>query len=303
MFGPDDRLLIAVSGGKDSLSLWDVLIELGYQVDGMYIGLGIDEGIRYSDNSLKAILTFMEGHSGLRLHVVDMQSTYGTTIPELARRSRRGRGKPCSACGLSKRHIMNEVAVRRGYDVLVTGHNLDDEAAVLLQNTLHWQTGYLARQSPVLEATHPGLVRKAKPFCRFYEREVAAYAIIRGINYQYDECPFSVGATTLYYKELLNRLERESPGSKSQFYTQFLRVRKKGLMTFGEPEGEVVLRPCQICGQPTTAGEICAFCRLWVRPGVGVEEAKNVVPTLKLRTIEKTAEGEEDARPQADLVM
>ena len=44
MFGPDDRVLVAVSGGKDSLSLWDVLLQLGYQADGLYIDLGIDVG-------------------------------------------------------------------------------------------------------------------------------------------------------------------------------------------------------------------------------------------------------------------
>ncbi len=283
MFQPQDRILVAVSGGKDSLALWDVLTQLGYKADGLYIGLGIDEGTRYSELSLEAIRKFMAERPGLRLNIVDMKESYGETIPELAQRTRRGRGKPCAVCGLSKRHIMNEVALREGYDVLATGHNLDDEAAVLFQNTLHWQTGYLARQSPVLEATLPGLVRKVKPFCRFYEREVAAYAIVRGIEYQYDECPFSVGATTIYYKELLNRLEQHSPGSKFQFYTQFLNVKKKGLITFHEPEGEVILRPCRICGQPTTAGEICAFCRLWVRPDMDVEEAKRVVPTLKLR--------------------
>ncbi len=280
MFSHKDRILVAVSGGKDSLSLWDVLAQLGYQVDGLYIGLGIDEGIQYSNKSLEAIQQFLAERPHLHLHVVDMKDTYGESIPELARRSRRGRGKPCSVCGLSKRHIMNEVALKGGYDVLATGHNLDDEAAVLFQNTLHWQTGYLARQDPVLEATHPGLVRKVKPFCRFYEREVAAYAIVRGIDYQYDECPFAEGATTIYYKELLNRLEGQSPGAKFQFYTQFLNAKRKGLISFHEPEGEVILRPCRVCGQPTTAGEICAFCRLWVRGDMSEEEAKARVPEL-----------------------
>ena len=41
MFGPEDRVLVAVSGGKDSLALWDVLLDLGYQEGGLYLGLGI----------------------------------------------------------------------------------------------------------------------------------------------------------------------------------------------------------------------------------------------------------------------
>ena len=261
MFGPGDRLLVAVSGGKDSLALWDVLARLGYQADGLYIGLGIGGDDGYSAASQAKAQAFAEAH-GLTLHVVDIKETYGESIPELARRTGRGRGKPCSVCGLVKRHVMNRVALEGDYAAVATGHNLDDEAAVLLQNTLRWQTGYLARQAPVLEATHPGLARKVKPFCRFYERETAAYALVRGIDYIYDECPYATGATTIFYKELLNRLERRSPGAKHGFYLEFLRAKKKGQLLLPAETGEG-LHPCERCGQPTTAPGLCAFCRLW----------------------------------------
>src|SRR6188474_2593293 len=48
MLGHGDRVLVAVSGGKDSLALWDLLLDLGYQADGLYLGLGIGD---YSDES------------------------------------------------------------------------------------------------------------------------------------------------------------------------------------------------------------------------------------------------------------
>ncbi len=262
MFGPEHKVLVAVSGGKDSLALWDILLRLGYQADGLYIGLGIDEGIGYSDLSLEKVRNFHAQHPERQLHIVDVKETYGENIPELAQRTRRGRGKPCSVCGLAKRHIMNRIALEGGYFALATGHNLDDEAAVLFQNVLHWQTGYLARQAPVLEEGE-GLARKVKPLCRFYEREVAAYALMRGIDYIYDECPFSVGAKTIYYKELLNQLEAQSPGAKHQFYLQFLEARRRGEILFAGGREEVALHPCRSCGQPTTAPDLCAFCRLW----------------------------------------
>ncbi len=75
-----------------------------------------------------------------------------------------------------------------GYDVLATGHNLDDEAAVLFGNTLQWSGDFLLRQGPVLPEM-PGMARKAKPLCRLYEREMTSYAILRGIEYIYEECP------------------------------------------------------------------------------------------------------------------
>jgi uncharacterized protein (TIGR00269 family) len=261
MFAPDDRVLVAVSGGKDSLALWDVLHKLGYHADGLYIDLGIDGGIGYSEISHRKIEQFLSTRPGLHLEVVDVPKEYGLPVNEAADLTLRGAGKTCSVCGLTKRHIMNRVAGEGGYDVLATGHNLDDEAAVLFGNTLRWQVGYLSRQGPVLPASGDGLARKVKPFCRFYERETAAYALLSGIDYIQEECPYAVGARTIYHKEILNQLEEHSRGAKLQFYLSFLQAKEEGL--FQPVDDRVELVPCSSCGQPTTAGGYCAFCRLW----------------------------------------
>ena len=260
MFNRDDRVLLAVSGGKDSLALWDILTRLGYSVDGLYIELGIDGGIGYGQRSHTCVRNFADEHD-VHMIVVDVQSEYGASIPELAHLTRRGKGKPCSVCGMSKRYIMNRVARDEGYAVLATGHNLDDETAVLFQNTMHWQTDYLARQGPALPALGSGFVRKVKPLCRFYEREMAAYVLLRGIQYMYAECPFSVGANSIYYKEVLGRLEEDRPGAKLQFYLSFLQAREGGF--FGSTIDGEQLKVCESCGQPTTAPGECAFCRMW----------------------------------------
>jgi uncharacterized protein (TIGR00269 family) len=260
MFGPDEKILVAVSGGKDSLSLWDILQRLGYQVDGMYIGLGIDEGLGYSDESHRLAEKFAI-ERGLKLHVVDIQKEYGHSIPALAQLSNRGHGKPCSVCGLTKRHEMNRIAHDLGYDVLATGHNLDDEAAVLFGNTLKWSKELLLRQKPVLPE-HDGLARKVKPLCRFYEKEMTAYAMLRGIEYIYEECPFSSGSTTIYYKELLNRLENERPGAKLSFYLDFLDARENGLFADDVAKTIPPLFNCPTCGQPTRYEGKCSFCRM-----------------------------------------
>ena len=269
MFAPQERLLVAVSGGKDSLSLWDILWRLGYQADGLYIGLGIDEGIGYSDESHRLTVKFA-AERNLTLHVVDMEKEYGQPIPVIAKTTTRGRGKPCSVCGLSKRHVMNRVAREGGYDVLATGHNLDDEAAILFANTMNWIPGYLVRQSPVLEANRPGLVRKVKPLCRIYEREMAAYAILREIEYIYDECPFAEGSKQIYYKELLNRMEADRPGAKLAFYLSYLQAKENGLFAPQADPGVELLHSCPSCGQPTSAPGECAFCRMVARVAASV---------------------------------
>ncbi len=253
MFTHEDRILVAVSGGKDSLALWDVLRRLGYTATGMYINLGIGD---YSQESSRKAAAYATAQ-GAELLVVDIPEEYGMNVEEFARAARR---VSCSACGLSKRYLFNKVALDGGFSLVATGHNLDDEAAVLLGNLLHWQTEYLARQAPVLPSTHPHLVRKVKPLYRIAEREAAAYAIIRGIDYIVEECPNSVGAKSLLYKEALNLLEQAAPGTKQSLYWGFL---ERGRPLVQSQDG-AVLRACLHCGQPTTS-EVCAFCRMTER--------------------------------------
>ncbi len=255
MLEPGERVLVAVSGGKDSLALWDLLLELGYPTDGLYVGLGIGD---YSDSSATYARAFA-AERALELVEVDLRETHGYDIPTGAKSAKRA---PCSVCGTSKRHVFDRAALDGGYDALATGHNLDDEAAVLFGNVLRWETEYLARQAPVL-AARDGFPRKIKPLVRLGERETAAYCILRGIDYEVEECPMAVGNKHLGYKEALNAIETTSPGSKQQFYFGYL---ERAASRFSPEETDgigdgVALSPCERCGAPTP-GEVCAFCRL-----------------------------------------
>ncbi len=253
MFTRSDRVLVAVSGGKDSLVLWDVLLRLGYRATGLHLNLGIGA---YSALSQEKCENFAR-HRQAELLVVDIPATYGAGVEELARLTGR---VACSACGLSKRYLFNKVALEHGFDVVATAHNLDDEAAVLLSNLIAGNVEALVRQAPVLESTHPALVKKVKPLYRVAERETAAYAVLRGIDYVLDECPNSVGARTLLLKEALNLLERQSPGTKQSLYWNFLEKLRPLLSHHSSAE----VHSCLNCGQPTTT-EVCAFCRMMER--------------------------------------
>jgi len=252
MIGPGEKVLVAVSGGKDSLALWDILLELGYDAEGMTIGLGIGE---YSAASTAASVAFAD-ERGLALHHVDLRGDYGYDVPTAAKVTKR---VPCSACGLSKRHLFDKVALDGGYDVVATGHNLDDEAAVLLGNTLHWQTEYLGRQMPVLPES-PGFPRKVKPLVRLGERETAAYCVLRDIDYIVEECPMAEGNRHLRYKEALNMIEAASPGTKHSFYFEFLAKAAHRFQPEAD-EAKSALVACERCGAPTPDSP-CAFCRL-----------------------------------------
>ena len=250
MFTRDERVLVAVSGGKDSLALWDVLIDEGYDTTGLYLDLGIFD---YSIESRSKCEAFAS-RRGVPLIVRRVAEEVGAPVPVIKQVTRR---PPCSGCGLSKRYLMNRTALEHGLPVVATGHNLDDEAATLFGSVMHWQTDALPRQSPALASTHAKLVRRVKPLYRLSERETAAYAFLRRIDYIVEECPFAAGATSIAHKEILNRLEDASPGAKHNFLFGFL---EKARPAFERVEA-VVLQECARCGQVTTS-TVCAFCKL-----------------------------------------
>jgi len=263
MFAPSDRLLIAVSGGKDSLALWDVLLDLGYDTTGFYLDLGIGG---YSARSKEATIAFAD-RRGAKLIVRSLESEHGFSVPELSRLTGR---VPCSGCGLNKRYEFNRAAIEEGFGVLVTGHNLDDEVATLFGNVLHWNVDMLGRQAPVLQERVFGeggqvktvLVRKVKPLVRLAERETAAYAVLRGIDYVVEECPMVEGNTQHRYKEAVTMLEEASPGTKHQMYFGFL---KKAAARFAEDSDEERVTACASCGAPTVQwtqdAAVCSFCK------------------------------------------
>jgi tRNA-5-methyluridine54 2-sulfurtransferase len=258
LIGPDDRTLVAVSGGKDSLALWQLLVELGFTADGIHIHLGIDD---YSHVSHQKTIAMAE-KLGRRLYTFSLPEAFRIGIKELARISRR---PACSLCGTIKRYVMNRACTEQGYAILATGHNLDDEASALLGNLLHWKDEYLWKKSVVLESEGDYLAKKIKPFFLCSEKEAAAYAVMTGIDYVYDECPYSKGAKTLLYKSLLNRVEDESPATKLAFIKGYL---KRSAREKQSRIGEVV-RPtgsCLVCGYPSF-GERCNFCQLTDRFG------------------------------------
>ena len=250
MFTIEEPVLVAVSGGKDSLALWDVLIDEGYRTTGLYLDLGIFD---YSVESRGKCEAFAAAR-GVPLMIKRVEEEVGAPVPVIKQVTRR---PPCSGCGLSKRYLMNRAALEAGMPVVATGHNLDDEAATLFGSVMHWQMDSLPRQSPALASTHPKLVRRVKPLYRLSERETAAYAFLRRIDYIVDECPFAKGATSIAHKEILNRMEDASPGAKHNFLFGFL---EKARPAFERAEG-VVLNECVRCGQVTT-GTLCAFCKL-----------------------------------------
>ncbi len=271
MIAPGDHVLVAVSGGKDSLALWEILTRLGFKTTGFHLDLGIGD---YSRESRSHVESFAE-KIGRPLVIESLQDEVDGSVSDIARATRR---PACSGCGLSKRYFFNRTALRTGATVLATGHNLDDEASRLFGNLLHWHDEYLAKNRPDLPSLE-GLSKKVKPLVRLTEKEMASYAFLRKIPYVLQECPHSVDAKQLLYKKLLNEVEAASPGTKHAFLFGFLdRIDrfypgtpdpdKHQEQSTPSPDGR-----CEQCGEISWT-PVCSFCRLKERVRTGLSEKR-----------------------------
>lgn len=244
---PDTPLMVAVSGGKDSLAVWQILHELGYPTEGLHLDLGLNG---FSEASLQAVSRFAEARN-LPWQSHSLQEQFGQRLPELRRGIRR---KTCSVCGLLKRQLLNRLTVQLGFRTLVVGHNLDDEAGRMLGNLLRHRSQYFAKQYPYLPSTPPRLPAKIKPLYRLESSEISIFCQASGIVPVARKCPFARGATSHAFKAALDLLETKMPGTKRDFLFSYLDRR-------GPPAPESAGTHCTRCGEPSY-GDLCSVCNL-----------------------------------------
>ena len=243
----DVPIFVAVSGGKDSLALWDVLHTLGYETRGVHLSLGIDN---FSEESIRAIDDFAVPR-GLSWSNHSLEEVFGWPVPEIMRKSRRS---ICSLCGMLKRQYLNRLTVAEGFTILASGHNLDDEAGRLLGNILRHRTRYMDKLYPFLPSPHPAMPAKLKPLYRVDSYEIITYCRLKGIIPFTAKCPLSRGATSHMMKEALELLELKMPGTKRDFL--YTHVDRQAPPVCSEPFGI-----CRQCGQPTWQ-DMCGVCNL-----------------------------------------
>lgn len=246
----DEPLMVAVSGGKDSLAAWAVLQDLGYRTKGVHLDLGIPS---FSEASYDAIAAFARTR-GLAWASYSLKDLFGYSITEIRKRTRR---PICSVCGMIKRRLLNRVTVGEGFRVIVTGHNLDDEAGRLLGNLVRNRREYIEKHYPYLPSAHPRLPEKIKPLYRVSSDEIRTYCGVEGIDYFSGACPLSRGATSHMFKEALEMLEGKMPGTKRDFLFAYLDTRSA-------PRPVEDFRTCDRCGEPSYA-ERCSVCALMDR--------------------------------------
>ncbi|NOZ59593.1 MAG: TIGR00269 family protein [Euryarchaeota archaeon] len=246
-----ERIGVAVSGGKDSLTLLRILDRLAGRLSLELHAILIDEGIaNYREETIERARRFCE-ELGVPLRVLSFREHFRLALDEAVRLSHRN---ACTFCGVFRRKLLNDAARELGCDRLATGHNLDDEVQAILMNFLRGDLERLLRLGTRTRSER--LVPRIKPLMEMPEKEVALYALLAGIPASFEECPYAVQSFRTEVREMINRLEESNPGIKFSILRSYQK-----LLPLLESYGVKQLQSCRTCGEPSS-GERCRACLL-----------------------------------------
>jgi uncharacterized protein (TIGR00269 family) len=249
-----DKILIALSGGKDSLSLAYILNQILKPTKIKLEALIIDEGSRKEE--IKAAEKLCKKLK-IKLHKTTYKKEFKFTLFDIAEKLK---GVPCAACGTLRRSLINKKARELKATKLATGHNLDDEAQSILMNQFKANMAISARLGPVTGITDdPKFVRRIKPLYFLTEAEVETFAKINNLSPGKKICPFRCGSFRKSVMIFLNDFEKKYPGTKHGIVKSFLEI----LPLLKKGYSKTKLKYCKICKEPCSQPDnICQSCKI-----------------------------------------
>lgn len=264
LIGKSDRLCVAASGGKDSLTvlyLTKKYLEFRNISTDTLFALAIDEGINnYRAKTLEDLRLFCEEHM-ITLHVVEAKKEFGYTLdvafPLVNKDTKK---KPCNICGVWRRYLLNKYARKYGATKVITGHNLDDEAQAIMMNMFKANTDLAAHLGPITGVQeHKLFAQRVKPLYFCTEKETRLYALLKGFQVEFTECPYSNQGLRSYIQTMLNDAEENYKGIKQGIINSFLALLP--LLKERAVEGREEVKSCTQCQEPAHQ-EICNACKI-----------------------------------------
>jgi len=276
---PDDRIMVAVSGGKDSLSLLKILhrIERDFPKSELY-AVTIDEGITgYRDECLKISRDFASS-LGIQFRAVSFKELFGFTLEEAVESgaAKKIGVNPCTVCGVLRRKALVKAAREMGATVIATAHTLDDVVQTYLLNLLKGEGNI----KPVgLRRESGSAIPRIAPFRLTPQREVALYAYLEKIPFQVRTCPYTHTSMRDKVRDFLNWYSAKHPGSLYAFLNNFERMLE--VLSKTVPE-----KRCEICGEPSSR-RICRACEIELairrELGLDLEESEGLKREADIR--------------------
>jgi len=257
LFSRKDKLGVAVSGGKDSMSALYVLKKLGYNVEAVTVDAGI---CNYTKKNLENLRRFCKKYC-IQLHEISFREEFGMSLCFIksAANEKGLKYSSCFICGVLRRYLINKYAKKLGFDCVVTGHNLDDEAQSFVMNIFRNDLILARRQGPISGYVRTkAFVRRVKPLYFCSEKETTAYSKLMRFPVNYEPCPCREGAYRKEYADILDEFEKRHPSVKYNIVQFFLRTVYKMKPC---KDDEVRINVCAYCGEPS-AGKVCKRCEI-----------------------------------------
>ena len=249
----DNVIALAVSGGKDSIVMMHILHEiLGERKDLEMHAVTVDEGIEgYRPESMEMAKKNCKT-LGIPHHILGFKDMVGITMDEINELPIQT--TPCSYCGVFRRKCLNIKAMEIGATKLATGLNLDDTAQSILMNLARGDVARLARLGPH-KRVQEGLVPRIQPLRLIPEKESYLYALLNTIEFHDGECPYSERALRGKYRDIINGLESDTPGTRHALLKSHDAISDALAKSFPPAQ----LNKCSECGEPTL-NTMCKAC-------------------------------------------
>jgi len=249
-----DAIGVAVSGGKDSLTLLRILNELSKPHTSKIFAITIDEGISgYREEAIKICKNLTE-ELNIPHHVFSFKELYDLSLDE-AIRLREGKVSACSICGILRRRALDMAAKELEVDVLATAHNLDDILQTFVINLLNGDINRIRWLDPVIKPRSEFFVRRVRPLMEIYEKEIVMYAFLNDTQFQTVTCPYMNEGIRSEIRSMINALEEEHPGIKYSTLNSAIRI-SQNIMT-----DEREIKMCKECNFPSS-GDLCSVCKV-----------------------------------------
>ncbi|MDW8048318.1 MAG: TIGR00269 family protein [Nitrososphaerota archaeon] len=255
MFEIDDRIAVAVSGGKDSLSLLHILFKIEQDFPKSSIcAITVDEGISgYRDEAIE-IAKKNCAELGIAHIIVSFKELYGYTLDEIVEKVRGEKLTPCAYCGILRRKAINIGGQLAGATKIATAHTLDDEIQTFFLNIIHGEPLRIKRTLQT-ENFKVGFIPRVKPLCEVLEKETALYAYVTNITFQDEPCPYAGEALRNDVRRILNYMEEKHPGMKYTIYRSYEKLRDSIMLK------EIPFKICSDCGEPSST-DLCQTCQI-----------------------------------------
>ena len=207
----DDRILVGLSGGKDSLLLLELLAKRAkiehprFSFEALHVRM---ENIHYETDT-SYLHAFCDA-LGVPLHVKTTRFEIGTETVKTSRDVRRQK-QPCFLCSWMRRKEMFNLAQELGCNKIALGHHQDDILHTALMN-LTFQGRFGSMPARLKMRKMPLMI--IRPLCMIEEQDIKAYAELQGYQKQHKLCPYETDSHRTDIKRLYDEIERINPEAR-----------------------------------------------------------------------------------------